>query len=143
MPLNPKQKFAVVFYALLAVVCLGGLLSPPLALGCGVCLALTVGPLFPKATHTATKYLLQVSIVGLGFGMNLAEVWLAGKTGFGFTVATLTGTLLAGWLLGRALRVESKTSCLISSGTAICGGSAIAAVTPNRAASCMSRRALR
>jgi len=66
--------------------------------------------------------------VGLGFGIPLSAVMSAGRMGFGFTTATIAGTLLLGWLVGRMFKVESVTSLLVSSGTAICGGSAIAAV---------------
>lgn len=111
-----------------SIACLTGLISPPLALACGVCLTLSIGQVFHDFTHKATKWLLQASVVGLGFGINLAQVWGAGKTGFGFTVVTITGTLLAGWLIGRMLKVDPQTSLLVSAGTAICGGSAIAAV---------------
>lgn len=122
------RRLQIVLFVVLSLACMTGVVSPPLALAGGVALAMTVGPPFPEFTHRATKYLLQASIVGLGFGMNLAQVWKAGRTGFGFTVATIAGTLLLGWLLGRVLRVEAQTSLLVSSGTAICGGSAIAAV---------------
>ncbi len=115
------------FY-LLGTVCLTGWLSPAIALALGVALALLAGHPFPSGTPKITKYLLQGSVVGLGFGLNLAQVWLAGKTGFGFTAATILGTLAAGWLLGRLFKVERSVSLLISTGTAICGGSAIAAV---------------
>lgn len=87
-----------------------------------------LGPPFPSFSHRASKLVLQASVVGLGFGMNLSEVVAAGRTGLGFTVATIGGTLALGWLLGRVLRVDGTTSCLLSTGTAICGGSAIAAV---------------
>ena len=74
--------------------------------------------------------LLQASVVALGFGMNLQKVIEAGRTGLLFTVATIAGTLLLGYLAGRAMRIPATTAHLISSGTAICGGSAIAAVGP-------------
>lgn len=105
-----------------------GLVSPPIALALGLALALTLGNPFPKISHRASKALLQWSVVGLGFGMNLPAVWHAGRMGFGFTVATITGTLFLGYWLGRFLKVESQTSTLVSVGTSICGGSAIAAV---------------
>jgi uncharacterized integral membrane protein (TIGR00698 family) len=108
--------------------CLTPWCSPPLALALGLALALTLGS--PYKTSKATKLLLQVSVVGLGFGMNLHKVIEAGRAGFLFTVATIAGTLIAGFLLGRAMRIDSSTAHLISSGTAICGGSAIAAVGP-------------
>ena len=117
----------VIFIALLAF-CLTPWCSPPLALGLGLALALTLGS--PFRTARATKLLLQCSVVGLGFGMNLQKVVAAGRAGLLFTIATIVVTLLAGYLLGRAMHISSGTSHLIASGTAICGGSAIAAVGP-------------
>jgi uncharacterized integral membrane protein (TIGR00698 family) len=76
------------------------------------------------------KYLLQVSVIGLGFGLNFGEVVNAGKTGILFTIVSITSTLVAGYLLGKWLSIGPKTSYLISTGTAICGGSAIAAIAP-------------
>ncbi|HEX7807524.1 MAG TPA: putative sulfate exporter family transporter [Thermoanaerobaculia bacterium] len=102
--------------------------SPPIALALGLALALTLGS--PFKTAKVTKLLLQGSVVGLGFGMNLQKVFAAGRTGILFTLATIIGTLVLGYLLGRAMQVSSGTAHLISSGTAICGGSAIAAVGP-------------
>jgi uncharacterized integral membrane protein (TIGR00698 family) len=93
-------------------------------------LALTIGNPFAGRTTKATKLLLQASVVGLGFGMNLAKVVAAGRTGILFTIATIAGTLLLGYILGRAMHISRGTAHLISSGTAICGGSAIAAVGP-------------
>lgn len=122
-------RFAqIAVFAALSLLCLTGLVSPPVALAVGMAVALTLGQPFPEFTHRATKYLLQGSIVGLGFGMNLGQIWKVGRIGFGFTVATIAGTMALGWLLGRALRVDPQASLLVSSGTAICGGSAIAAV---------------
>jgi uncharacterized integral membrane protein (TIGR00698 family) len=118
---------AVPFFVLL-LFCLTPWCSPPIALALGLVLALTIG--HPFRTSKITKLLLQVSVVGLGFGMNLQKVVAAGRTGLFFTIATITGTLTLGYLLGRALRISAGTAHLISSGTAICGGSAIAAVGP-------------
>jgi uncharacterized integral membrane protein (TIGR00698 family) len=115
------------FVALL-LVCLTPWCSPPTALALGLAFALTVGS--PFNTSKATRLLLQVSVVGLGFGMNLGKVVEAGRTGVLFTIATIAGTLAAGYALGRAMHISSSTAHLISSGTAICGGSAIAAVGP-------------
>lgn len=115
------------FVALL-LFCLTPWCSPPIALALGLALALTVGS--PFKTSRQTKLLLQASVVGLGFGMNLGTVLEAGRTGLVFTLATIAGTLILGYILGRALRISSGTTHLISSGTAICGGSAIAAVAP-------------
>lgn len=116
-----------IFFALL-LFCVTPWCSPPIALALGLALALTLGS--PYKTAKQTKLLLQASVVGLGFGMNLQKVFEAGKTGIVFTLATIAGTLLLGYLLGRALNVGRGTAHLISSGTAICGGSAIAAVGP-------------
>lgn len=115
------------FVALL-LFCVTPWCSPPIALALGLAFALTVGS--PFKTSKATKLLLQISVVGLGFGMNLGKVVEAGRAGILFTIATIAGTLLAGWFLGRAMHISSGTAHLISSGTAICGGSAIAAVGP-------------
>lgn len=119
----------IVFF-LLIFVCLTPWVSPPIALFLGLVLAFTIGNPYPKETSKTTKILLQVSVVLLGFGMNLAQVVKAGKSGVLFTIATIFGTLALGFLVGKLLKVKDKTSSLISSGTAICGGSAIAAVAP-------------
>ena len=117
-------------FILLVLVCLSPVGSPPLALALGLVIAFAVGNPFPKLTGKPTKYLLQASVVLLGFGMNLGAVYRAGKDGVLFTIVTIFGTLILGYFVGRALAVREKTSALISSGTAICGGSAIAAVAP-------------
>ncbi len=119
-----------VLFVVLIVVCLSPIGSPPLALVLGLVAALTFGNPFPEFTKKATKYLLQASVVLLGFGMNIRAVYEAGKDGILFTIATIFGTLLLGYAVGKLLRVERKVSTLVSSGTAICGGSAIAAVAP-------------
>ena len=119
-----------VLFVLLVLICLSPIGSPPLALALGLVVALAVGNPFTKATGKPTKFLLQASVVLLGFGMNLGAVYKAGREGIVFTIATIFGTLVLGYLVGKALAVREKTSALISSGTAICGGSAIAAVGP-------------
>jgi uncharacterized integral membrane protein (TIGR00698 family) len=124
------QQLCVAAFVALLVFCLTPWASPPLALALGLALALTIGHPFPAKTSKATKLLLQISVVGLGFGMNLQKVMEAGRTGVVFTIATIVGTLLLGYLLGRAMKIGAGTSHLISAGTAICGGSAIAAVGP-------------
>lgn len=101
-----------------------------MALLLGFILAQTVGHPFIQWNGKATGWLLKISVVGLGFGMNLHHAIQAGKEGLLFTVFSIILTLSLGWLLGRWLKIESKISYLISSGTAICGGSAIAAVSP-------------
>ncbi len=119
-----------IVFIILIFACLTPWASPPIALVLGLIAALTFGNPFPEQTKKATKVLLQTSVVLLGFGMKLTAVWEAGKQGVLFTIATIFGTLAVGYLVGKLLKVEEKTSNLISSGTAICGGSAIAAVAP-------------
>lgn len=105
--------------------------TPPLALFLGLAFALICGQAHPKFNKKTSKYLLQYSVVGLGFGMNLDSALASGKEGMEFTIISVIGTLLIGWFIGRkVLKMDRNTSYLISSGTAICGGSAIAAVGP-------------
>jgi uncharacterized integral membrane protein (TIGR00698 family) len=112
------------------IICLTGFVSPPAALAFGLLIALTMGHPYHELNNKATKILLQASVVGLGFGMNLEKVMQVGKEGISFTIISIFGTLVIGFVIGRLLRIPKKTSHLISSGTAICGGSAIAAVGP-------------
>ena len=104
--------------------------SPAIALFAGIFLALTLGNPFQTFSKKVSKYLLQVAVVGLGFGMNLFESLAAGKEGIMFTVVSVIGVMVAGCLIGKALGLLPKLSYLVSAGTAICGGSAIAAVSP-------------
>ena len=105
--------------------------TPSVALFLGLAFALVCGQAHPKFNKKMSKYLLQYSVVGLGFGMNLHASLASGREGMEFTILSVFGTLLIGWVIGRKLlKVGRDTSYLISSGTAICGGSAIAAVGP-------------
>jgi uncharacterized integral membrane protein (TIGR00698 family) len=124
------QALRVAVFAALLIFCVTPWASPPIALALGLALALTLGHPFASRNSKATKLLLQTSVILLGFGMNLQKVVEAGRTGFIFTIVTIVGTLLLGFLLGRAMNISRTISHLISSGTAICGGSAIAAVGP-------------
>lgn len=119
-----------IIFILALLFCLTPYASPPIALALGLFVAVTSGHPFQRYNSRATKILLQVSVVGLGFGINLGQVIKAGRTGLLFTIASIIGTLAIGFLIGRLLGINAKTSHLISSGTAICGGSAIAAVGP-------------
>lgn len=123
-----KTTIAKVLFFALAVG--SGFVSPALALFAGIVLALTLGNPFPAFSKKCSKYLLQVAVVGLGFGMNLFESLEAGREGIIFTLVSVVGVMLVGCLLGRMMGIIPKLSYLISSGTAICGGSAIAAVSP-------------
>ena len=105
--------------------------TPPVALFLGLAFALLCGQAYPKFNKKVSKKLLQYSVVGLGFGMNLHASLASGKEGMMFTVVSVVGTMFVGMFIGRKLlKVNRDTSYLISSGTAICGGSAIAAVAP-------------
>ncbi len=105
--------------------------TPPVALFLGLAFALLCGQAYPKFNKKVSKKLLQYSVVGLGFGMNLHASLASGKEGMLFTIISVVGTMLIGMFIGRKLlKVNRDTSYLISSGTAICGGSAIAAVGP-------------
>lgn len=105
--------------------------TPPVALFLGLAFALLCGQAYPKFNKRVSKKLLQYSVVGLGFGMNLHASLVSGKEGMLFTVLSVIGTMFIGMFIGtKLLKVNRDTSYLISSGTAICGGSAIAAVGP-------------
>ena len=105
--------------------------TPPVSLFLGLVFALLCGQAYPKFNKKVSKKLLQYSVVGLGFGMNLHASLASGKEGMLFTIISVVGTMLIGMFIGRKLlKVNRDTSYLISSGTAICGGSAIAAVGP-------------
>lgn len=107
-----------------------GFVSPPIALLGGLIYGLTLAHPFHVESKKLSKFLLQASVVALGFGMNLHEVLHAGKSGFLYTAISITGAMLLGLGLGYLIHVRQKPSFLISAGTAICGGSAIAAVGP-------------
>jgi uncharacterized integral membrane protein (TIGR00698 family) len=105
-------------------------IPPYVSLAIGLIIGLTLGNPIQKFTKPLTKYLLQACVIGLGFGMDFIKVMEAGKTGFIYTILTIGGALILGLLLGKLLKVPQKIAYLISCGTAICGGSAIAAVSP-------------
>ena len=120
---------AKVFALAVVVICLMLWASPPTALVAGILFALLIGHPFAHWNHHVTKCLLQICVVLLGFGMNLPMVLRLGLNGSVFAAATIGATLLLGWWVGCRMALDSKTSTLISVGTAICGGSAIAAVS--------------
>jgi len=107
-----------------------GLVSPPVALAGGLVYGFSFLHPFHVEAKKLSKLLLQASVVGLGFGMNLQQVMQAGRSGFIYTAGSISIALLLGWGLGRLLQVKQRISYLISAGTAICGGSAIAAIAP-------------
>jgi uncharacterized integral membrane protein (TIGR00698 family) len=124
----------ILFFA--GLVCAAsGYVSPPLALALGLAFGLIFAHPFSKQSATVSRILLQASVVGLGFGMNLHDVIRAGRSGFVYTLLSIAFAMAAGILLGKAWHVDKTPAYLISTGTAICGGSAIAAVGPITGAS--------
>jgi len=131
---GPKQSasenlrriaFIIVFLA-----CFSSFISPPLALTLGILFGLVLSNPFPFETRRISPWLLQGSVVALGFGMNLYEVLKVGRSGFIYTALGIVFALVLGLILGKILRVHGNSSYLITAGTAICGGSAIAAIAP-------------
>ncbi len=125
MDLAAKIIFIVGF-----LLCFSGWISPPLALAAGILFGLGIRHPYPQLNRSAAKILLQTSVVALGFGMNLHEVLKAGRSGFVYTALGITFSLIAGLALGKLLHIGGNASYLITAGTAICGGSAIAAIGP-------------
>lgn len=123
--MNTKNLFFVG-----VIVSASGFISPPVALLIGIVYGLSFAHPYTADSKKLSTFLLQASIVCLGFGMNLHEVIRAGRSGFAYTALSITFALITGLLIGRLFKVEYKPSLLISAGTAICGGSAIAAVAP-------------
>ena len=119
----------IIFVAAL-LICCSGWISPPIALTAGIIFGLCVRHPYPELSRNIARVLLQVSVVALGFGMNLHEVVKAGRSGFVYTSLGIMLSMVAGLFLGKLLGVSGNASYLITSGTAICGGSAIAAVGP-------------
>ncbi len=117
-------------FILLILFCLSPWGSPFLALALGLAMALTIGNPFPQLVGKPTTYLLQASVVMLGFGMNLGAVLKAGRSGVLFILGVVFGALILGFLFGKLLGTSKRITTLITVGTAICGGSAIAAVGP-------------
>lgn len=128
--LNRQVTVREIIFVAVLILCLTPFVSPPIALLMGLAVAQIIGHPFLHLNHKITHVLLQISVIGLGFGMNLHTALKAGKEGILFTVVSIFGTLLIGLLLGRILKIDKITSYLIAAGTAICGGSAIAAISP-------------
>lgn len=132
MPATQNQKATIskVLFFIAIALCILGYINSPTALVGGFLFTYFLGHPFPTLNKTVLNWLLKTAIVGLGFSMNLEQAINAGKDGFFLTLGSIVLTLIFGFFLGKILRMESKSSHLISSGTAICGGSAIAAVAP-------------
>lgn len=133
---NHNQTFLLsennrkIIFILALILCLFPIMSPPTALLLGLILAQLVENPFSHLNHKAINWLLKISVVGLGFGMNIFNAIQAGRQGILFTIASIITVLTVGIIAGCYLKVDKRTSFLISAGTAICGGSAIAALSP-------------
>ena len=125
-----KQSLAGMCLLLGAAVCFVPVITPPMALVIGAALALTLSNPWQDQSMRAAHKLLAFSVAGLGAGMNLVTVLQAGAAGLGYSLIGITLTIALGVFLGRALGAEKNTALLVTVGTAICGGSAIAAVAP-------------
>lgn len=135
--ISPKKSFLdrnittrQLVFIIFVVLCLSPWMTPPMALLLGLITAQFIGHPFLHLNQKATSLLLQFSVVGLGFGMNVTSALRAGKEGVLFTIVSIFGTLTLGTIIGKLMKIDAKTSHLIAAGTAICGGSAIAAISP-------------
>jgi uncharacterized integral membrane protein (TIGR00698 family) len=130
IPFNIHPTARRIVFLLVAALCLFPFISAPVALCLGIIFTNTLGHPYMHLNARVTKILLQASVIGLGFGLNVNSALQAGKEGVLLTVASISGTLLMGFVLGKLLKIDGKISQLTSCGTAICGGSAIAAISP-------------
>src|SRR5258708_22759344 len=119
-----------IVFLLCLLVSASGFVSPPVALAIGLVFGLALPHPYSRSSTKLSKFLLQAPVVGLGFGMNLHQVVQAGRSGFIYTMLGISFALLVGMGLGALLGVQRVPAFLISTGTSICGGSAIAAVGP-------------
>ncbi len=128
--MHKKENIRKALFVALLVATATPYITAPVALVIGFVFANTLGHPFPKLSGKATSLLLKGSVVGLGFGMDVHSAIEVGKDGIVLTAATISTVLILGYLIGGALKMPRKLSHLTASGTAICGGSAIAAVAP-------------
>ena len=125
-----KDLLRKILFFLLVLFCVSPFASSPVALALGIAFTIIIGNPYEQKVHKYIHLLLQISIVGLGFGLQLDEAMKAGREGITLTIMSITTVMVLGYFLGKFLKIERPLSYLISVGTAICGGSAIAAVTP-------------
>ena len=123
-------SFKKILFISLALLTLLPFINAPIALVIGVAFSLILGNPYPEQSAKISKKLLQISIVGLGFGLNAIDAFEVSKDGFFITIATIALVFGLGFLFNKFIKIDKITALLISSGTAICGGSAIASVSP-------------
>lgn len=125
-----KEIFSKIVYFLIIIIALLGIINSPTALLLGFVYTLIFNNPFKAYSHKAIHYFLKISVVGLGFGMFIKETLETSKEGLSLTIYSIFLTVSLGLLLTRLLKLDLKLGHLITSGTAICGGSAIAAISP-------------
>lgn len=130
MPYLNKTPHQKIIFIALSICSILPFTSPSIALLAGILFAQFMEHPYATASQKGSQKLLKLSIIGLGFGMNLSSVIKTGQEGLLFTIASIFGVLSIGYFAGKMLKIDLKTSSLISAGTAICGGSAIAALSP-------------
>ncbi len=123
-------KIQKIVFLLLGAACLIPAVTTPMALAAGIIFSLIFGNPWLKKSVATSQILLKLSVIGLGFGLSIQDVWTVGRSSVGYTAVGITLTIATGLILGRLLHIRGNTSALISCGTAICGGSAIAAIAP-------------
>lgn len=128
--MHPSSLLSIVFFFLLILLSLSGFINSPVALTLGIGFELIFKHPYDTLNQNAVKWLLKMAVVGLGFAMHMDEALAAGKDGFFLTLFSIVLTLSLGFTLGKFFKLDKKLAHLLSSGTAICGGSAIAAVAP-------------
>ena len=124
-----KPIYIKAVFIIAAILCLTSFISSPIALLMGFLLTNLLYNPFPNLSKQIVKWLLKLSVIGLGFGMDLNKSLEVGKEGLLLTIITISSTLILGYFIGKVLKLDRVISYLIASGTAICGGSAIAAVS--------------
>ncbi|WP_312324014.1 putative sulfate exporter family transporter [Soonwooa sp.] len=125
-----KHSYRIIIFVILATLSVSGLISSPIALLLGLIMAIFLGNPFKSKVSSYIHKLLQISIVSFGFGLHLDEALKVGQSGFLLTISSISIIFILGYFLGQILKIERPLAYLISAGTAICGGSAIAAVSP-------------
>ncbi|MCD6581367.1 MAG: putative sulfate exporter family transporter, partial [Desulfuromusa sp.] len=112
------SQITKIIFLMLGTACLLPFITTPMALAAGIVFSLFFGNPWPKRSVAASQMLLKLSVVGLGFGLSIQEVWTVGRSSVGYTVVGITLTIATGLLLGRLLHIRGNTSVLISCGTA-------------------------
>jgi len=124
---SSRKKF---LFVLCGLVCLFSSINGQLALLIGFAFRLIIGTVEIKIVPKLCKWFLQISVVTLGLCINIQEAADVGQENFLYITFSVIAILGLGWLISRFLKINANLSLLISSGTAICGGSAIASISP-------------